>query len=53
MSTLPVTLDEPVFMLCSWILLVVPWVAKVYYALEAVTRELSISGPNTVGWCTR
>ena len=39
-STLQLSMDKRAFMLTSWILLVVAWVSKAYYAPTPVIREL-------------
>ena len=53
-STLHLSMDERAFMLTSWILPVVAWVAKAYYALVPVIRQLNsvyhvIMGTNSWG----
>ena len=48
-STLQLSMDERAFMLTSWILPVVAWVSKAYYAPAPVTRQLKLVYHVTMG----
>ena len=48
-STLQLSMDERVFMLTSWILPVVAWVSKAYYAPTPVIRQLKLVYHVTMG----
>ena len=48
-STLQVSMDERAFMLTSWILPVVAWVSKAYYAPISVVRQLKLVYHVTMG----
>ena len=48
-STLQLSMDERAFMLTSWILPVVAWVSKAYYALTPVIRQLKLVYHVTMG----
>ena len=48
-STLQLSMDERAFMLTSWILPVVAWVSKAYYAPAPVTRQLKLIYHVTMG----
>ena len=49
MSTLHPSMDEHAFMLTSWILPVVAWVAKAYYAPDSVIRQPKLVYHVTMG----
>ena len=48
-STLQLSMDERAFMLTSWILPVVAWVSKAYYAPVPVIRQLKLVYHVTMG----
>ena len=48
-STLQLSMDERAFMLTSWILPVVAWVSKAYYAPISVVRQLKLVYHVTMG----
>ena len=48
-STLQLSMDERAFMLTSWILPVVAWVSKAYYAAISVVRQLKLVYHVTMG----
>ena len=48
-STLQLSMDERAFMLTSWILPVVAWVSKAYYAPVSVIRQLKLVYHVTMG----
>ena len=48
-STLQLSMDEHAFLLTSWILPVVAWVSKAYYAPTPVIRRLTLVHHVTIG----